>query len=428
MKQLAPQVELVNQIMEQGRNAGILHHTLSNQTFDGKTVIINGSPKMYFGNCSYLGLENDERLKQAAIESIQKFGIQFSSSRTYARMPLYEEAEDLLSQIFGKPTIATPSTTLAHIATLPNLVQRNDAVIIDQQAHTSMYNVMAMLKSAGIRVERIRHNDMNALESHIMEFHNNYDRIWFLTDGVYSMFGDGAPIQDMWQLLRKYDKLHLYVDDAHGMSCAGKRGEGWALSQFPYFHERMVLIVSLSKGFGASGGAVVVPTEEMRRLIVNVGTSLVFTIQMPTATLAAIIASAKIHLSAEITQRQERLNYLMTYFNITAKAKNLPLIREAHTPINYIGVGTPDSGAEITKRMLDSGYLVNPASYPSVPYKHTGVRILMTTHLTEQDIFDMATTLSRHLDEMEEKKAITRAEIRQAFEGREEKKQAHAQG
>jgi 7-keto-8-aminopelargonate synthetase-like enzyme len=427
MKQLAPQVELANQIMEQGRNAGILHHKLDNHTFDGKTLTIDGKSKTYFGNCSYLGLETDERLKQAVIESVQKFGIQFSSSRTYARMPLYEEAEDLLTQIFGKPTIAAPSTTLAHIATLPNLVQRNDVVIIDQQAHTSMYNVMAMFKSAGIRVERIRHNDMNALESHIMAFHNDYDRIWFLTDGVYSMFGDGAPIDDMWQLLQKYDKLHLYVDDAHGMSCAGERGEGWALSQFPYFHERMVLIVSLSKGFGASGGAIVVPTEEMRRLIVNVGTSLVFTIQMPTATLAAIVASAKIHLSAEITERQDRLNQLMTYFNITAKAKNLPLIREAHTPINYVGVGTPDSGAEITKRMLDSGYLLNPASYPSVPYKHTGVRILITTHLTEQDIFDMTTTLSHHLDEMEAKKTITRAEIRQAFEGREEKKQVHAQ-
>jgi 7-keto-8-aminopelargonate synthetase-like enzyme len=419
MKLLSTQVELANRIMEQGRNAGILHHNLTNQEFDGKTVYINHKPVTYFGNCSYLGLENDYRLKNAAIEAIGKYGVQFSSSRTYARMPLYEEAENLLSQIFGKPTIATPSTTLTHIATLPSLVHRNDVIIIDQQAHNSMYNVTAMLKGAGIRVERIRHNDMNALESYINEFSGTCERIWFLTDGVYSMFGDGTPIQPLWELLQRYDKLHLYVDDAHGMSCAGKNGMGWAMNQFPYFHERMVLIVSLSKGFGASGGAVVLPDEETRRLIVNVGSSLVFTIQMPTASLATIIASAKIHLSDEITERQNRLSYLITYFNMTAKAHNLPLIREAHTPINYIGVGTPDSGADITTRMLKSGYLVNPSSYPSVPYKHTGVRILMTTHLNEQDIYEMVSTLSQHLDEMEATKIITRKEIHQAFEEKE---------
>jgi 7-keto-8-aminopelargonate synthetase-like enzyme len=419
MKSLSPQVELANRIMEQGRNSGILHHKLANSDFDGKTIIINQKPVTYFGNCSYLGLENDERLKETAIQAINKFGIQFSSSRTYAQMPLYEEAEDLLSQVFGKPTIATPSTTLAHIATLPSLVQRNDAIIIDQQAHTSMYNVTAMLKGAGIRVERIRHNDMNALESYLTEFSQTYDRVWFLTDGVYSMFGDGAPIPELWALLQRYDKLHLYLDDAHGMSCAGKNGSGWAMNQLPYFHDRMILIVSLSKGFGASGGAVVLPNEEMRRLIVNVGTSLVFTIQMPIATLAAIIASAKIHLSDEITERQNRLNHLITYFNMVAKSQNLPLIREAHTPINYIGVGTPDSGADITQRMLKSGYLVNPSSYPSVPYKHTGVRILMTTHLTEQDIYEMVTTLSGHLDDMEAAKTLTRVDIKKAFEEKE---------
>ncbi len=414
-KNLSPNVELANQIIEQGRSVGILHNVISNTETDGKNIILNGKRVTYFGNCSYLGLEHDTRLKEAAIDAIHRYGIQFSCSRTYASVPLFDELEPLLSEIFGKPTIAAPTTTLAHLSTVPVLMRREDAIIIDQQAHASMHNAVAVAKSMGVHVEMIRHSRMDMLESRLKKLVHQYERVWFMTDGVYSMFGDVAPLSTLWDFMNQYDNFYCYIDDAHGMSWTGKHGRGYALSQLPYFHEKMVLLTSLAKGFGACGAAIVLPNEEWRRVVLNVGPTLMFSGPLQPSTLGAMIASAKIHLTPEITEKQDRLSQLMSYFMLTAKSLRLPLVNEDRTPVFFIGVGTPDTGAEISQRMLKSGYLLNPSSFPSVPYKNTGLRATLTTFHTEQDIYQMLHTLSSHLNDMERQAKVSRKEIHIAF-------------
>lgn len=414
-KTLSPNVKLANQIIEQGRSVGILHKVISNTETDGKNIILNGKRVTYFGNCSYLGLEVDERLKEAAIDAIHRYGIQFSCSRTYAYVPLYDELENLLSQIFEKPAIAAPTTTLAHMSTVPTLMRRNDVIIIDQQAHSSMHDAIKIAQNIGVQVEVLRHNRMDMLENRLKKLSQQHDRVWFMTDGVYSMFGDVAPLRNLWDFMNEYDNFYCYIDDAHGMSWMGKNGNGYALSQLPYFHEKMVLLTSLAKGFGACGAAIVLPNEEMRRVVLNTGTTLRASGPVQPATLGAMIASSKIHLSPEITERQERLSKLMSYLKVTAKSLRLPLVTEEKTPISFFGVGSPDTGAEITQRMLQSGYLLNPSSFPSVSYKHTGVRVALTIHHTEQDIYEMLTTLAQHLGDMEQQAKLSQNDIRKAF-------------
>ena len=219
---LSPNVELADQIIEHGRSIGILHNVIGDYKTDGKTILLNGKRVTYFGNCSYLGLEHDSRLKEAAINAIERYGIQFSCSKTYASIPLYEELEPLLSQIFGKPTIAAPTTTLAHMSTIPVLIQRDDVIIIDQQAHASMHNAVAVAKSMGTHVEMIRHSRMDMLESRLKKLSQQYNRVWFMTDGVYSMFGDVAPLSTLWNFMNQYDNFYCYIDDAHGMSWTGQ--------------------------------------------------------------------------------------------------------------------------------------------------------------------------------------------------------------
>ncbi len=412
---LSPNVELANQIIEQGRSVGILHHVISNESTDGKNIIINGKRVTYFGNCSYLGLEHDPRLKEAAIDAIERYGIQFSCSRTYARLPLYDELEYLLSQIFERPVIAAPTTTLGHMSTVPVLMRRNDVIIIDQQAHSSMHDAIAIAKNIGTQVEILRHNRMDMLESRLKKLTQQYDRVWFMTDGIFSMFGDVPPLSTLWDFMNKYDNFYCYIDDAHGMSWTGKNGSGYALSQLPYFHDKMVLLTSLAKGFGACGAAIVMPNEAIRRVVLNTGTTLRASGPVQPSTLGAMIASSKIHLTPEITERQQQLSRLMSYFMLTAKSLRLPLVNEDKTPIFFIGVGTPDTGAEITQRMLNSGYLLNPSSFPSVSYKHTGMRIALTTHHTEQDIYEMLNKLSEHLTDMEGQAKVSRQDIHRAF-------------
>lgn len=412
---LAPNVELANQVIIEARSFGILHHTIQNHVSDGAKLLVNGKQMIHFGNCGYLALANDERLKNAAIDAIQRYGISLPCSRTYASYPYHEEAEALLGQIFGKPTLIAQNTTHAHMAAIPVLVKRGDAIIIDQQAHTSLHNATAFAQSAGAYVEMIRHNRMDMLESRLKKLSDTYERIWFMTDGIFSMFGDVVPLNDLIELCNRFPKLHLYIDDAHGMSWTGEHGKGYTLERLPNFHERLILVTSLGKGFGATGAAIVVPNEALKEVILNVGPTLMFSTPIMPSGLAAIVESAKIHLSPEITERQERLSKLMSYFTLTAKSLKLQIVNEDRTPIYFVGVGKPRAGMEITKQMIEAGFMVSPSAFPSVPYNSTGIRSNLTINHTEQNIYDMLTTLAGIIEDMECKNRLSRATIKKTF-------------
>ena len=412
---LAPNVELANQVIVEARSFGILHHSIQNHTSDGTNLLVNGRKMVHFGNCGYLALATDQRLKRAAIDAIERYGISLPCSRTYASYSYHEEAEALLQQIFGKPTLISQNTTHAHMAAIPVITKRGDAILIDQQAHTSVHNATANAHSAGVYVEMVRHNRMDMLESRLKKLYDAYERIWFMTDGIFSMFGDVVPLDELLELCKKYPKLHLYIDDAHGMSWTGKHGKGYTLERLPDFHERLVLVTSLGKGFGATGAAIVLPNEELKEVILNVGPTLMFSTPIMPAGLAAIVASAKIHLSAEIAERQARLHKLMSYFSITARSLRLPLVNQDRTPIYFVGVGKPQSGMIITQQMIKAGYLVSPSAFPSVPYNSTGIRTNLTIQHTEQDIYGMLTTLAGIIEDLEKKNRLSRVAIQKAF-------------
>lgn len=408
-------LDIANKMIEQGRSAGIVQKSVLNTESDGKTVILEDGMAIYFGNCSYMGLENDPRLKEAAKDAIDRHGIQFATSRSYASLSMYEEMEFLMSEIFGKPTIVAPTTTLAHLSTIPVLVSGKDAIIFDHLVHASVQNAIWMVKAGGTHVELIRHNRMDMLEDRIKELSAKHSKIWFMADGVYSMFGDAAPMKELWSLMERYENFHVYIDDAHGMSWTGKNGSGFALSQLPHFHDKMILVTSLVKGFGCSGGAIVVPDKELKQLLLNIGPSLMFSGPVMPAVMGAIIASAKIHLSDEITILQQSLAELITHFNNVSEDLHLPLIVKSENPVFFIGVGSLKNGLSIGKEMLDKGFLLNISSYPAVPYKNSGLRSIVTLHHNKQDITEMLHAFADILNNMEDQKQINRSEIHNAF-------------
>lgn len=412
---LSPQLEIANQIVEQCRESGILQKSVLNTEHDGKTVILDSGMAIYFGNCSYLALEHDARLKEAAKEAIDHHGLQFVCSRSYASLSMYEELEYLMSEIFGKPTVVAPTTTLSHLSTIPVLVHAQDAVLFDQQVHASVQNAIWMAKGGGTHVELIRHNRMDMLEERIKKLSATHSRVWFMTDGVYSMFGDPAPMRELWELLQRYDNFYLYIDDAHGMSWTGRHGSGFALSQLPFFHDRMILVTSLVKGFGASGGAIVVPDKQTRQLLLNIGPTLMFSGPVLPSVLGACIASARIHLSDEINVRQRDLSSLVSHFNRLCEEFNIPLVSRSETPVFFIGVGSLENAVAIGREMLANGFLLNISSYPAVPYKHSGLRATITLHHTKEDITHMLQTLSGILNRMEAQQRLDHSTIKAAF-------------
>jgi 7-keto-8-aminopelargonate synthetase-like enzyme len=225
-------LETVNAILDNSRRLGVTHLVTEDEHFDGSHIHINGSEVINFGSCSYLGLEIDQRLKDAGKEAIDKYGMQFSSSRAYVSVGLYDELEGLFEQMFGQPVILAPTVTLGHIANIPVLVGDDDVVIMDTQAHASIQTAVDLLKVRKVHLEIIRHNRLDILEDKIKELLSlGHKKIWYMADGVYSMYGDFLPVADLLKLMNKYPQLHAYVDDAHGMSWTGPNGTGFVMSQ-----------------------------------------------------------------------------------------------------------------------------------------------------------------------------------------------------
>lgn len=389
----------VGSVVSDGVNLGVGHLKIANSGFHYPLVKFREYKQVMtsFAFCDYLGLAQDERVKANAKYALQQYGVFTAVSRAFVCLELAEKVESLLSQIFQRPVVTLPRTTTAHTSALPVVTRMKDALLVDQLVHTSVRNVTDMLQTQGNKVVTIRHNRLDLLEEQIELLSRQHERVWYLADGVYSMFGDTLPVGEIRSLMERYPQLHLYVDDAHGMSWAGDNGCGFTLSQMP-FHDRMVMVTSLGKGFGAGGAAIVCPSEEVRERILYCGNSVIFSCPPEPPMLGAMEASASIHLSDELPVMQQALQERIEYFRYVAGKLRLPLISpDSESPIFFIGVGLPETGFEICRRMLEDGYHVSIGVYPSVPYNCTGMRALVTVNHQQEHIEGMLQSLARHL-------------------------------
>ncbi len=387
---------------------------LEDEVLKGNEITINGKVVKNFGSCSYLGLDLDSRMKEAAIDATRRYGPAFSSSRAFLSSPLYRELQYLLERIFQKPLIITPTTTLGHIAAIPSLLDVQDVAILDHQVHASVQNAVRIAKSGGVHVEMIRHNNLENLEWRIKKLSKDYRNIWYFLDGVYSMFGDIAPLNALLELLEKYDNLHLYIDDAHGMSWCGRNGCGVVLDRIA-FHDRMVLATSLGKSFAAYGGCLVFPNRELRDYVNNTGSTMFFSGPVPNPSLGAAIQSAKIHLSDEIGQLQAQLQERVKKANDCCRQLCLPLVEFEDTPIFFVAVSKPQVGYKVVQKMHDRGFYLNIATYPSVPIRNTGLRFTLTNHHSLKDVEEFTFNLKESLDEALKEEGFSYQEIFEAF-------------
>ena len=381
------------------KQAGLARIRVSDASLDGGVITVDGRRVLNFGSCAYLGLNVDERLKQGAIEAINRFGPVFSSSTAYTSVDLYTELEERLKRIFEATVILPTTTTLGHLAALPVLIGAGDVVLVDSQAHASVHLATQSLKALGIPVTPLAHNDLAALEAAVVAPPGEAGRIWYLADGVYSMFGDVAPVTQIVALLDRYPRLHAYIDDAHGFGWCGRNGRGYVLSQTP-LHARLVVAVSLAKSFGSGGAALVFPDERSARRVQMVGSTLTFSGPIHPAELGAAVASADIHLSAELSERQARLVAQIDLVLETLSVGRLPVPAFARTPIWYARIGSQANAVEVGRRMLRDGFYLNVALFPAVPLGEAGLRFTQTLYHTDDQVLSMVEMLTHHVLEV----------------------------
>lgn len=375
---------------------GVGHLIAEDEQLGGRSLTLRGRRQINFGSCSYVGLETDLRLKNAACDAIARYGVQFASSRAYVSCPPYAELERLLGQMFDAPLVVAQTTTLAHFAALPVLIGGQDAVICDQLVHNSVQSVLPTLAAAGTTCRFVRHNRVDRLDQLVRALAERHRRVWYLADGVYSMHGDQAPLPALRALIARHERLSLYIDDAHGVSWSGKHGRGTVLGDGP-LPERTVMVASLAKAFSAGGAVLVFPDAETARLVRAVGSTLIFSGPLQPALLGAAIASARIHLSSEIGARQRRLMDRIRLFNELAAARGLPLGSTDETPIRFIRTGESDSTYGLAAELMGDGFFVNPAVFPAVSRGHGGLRVALTVHQTPEDVRGLVDAIARRL-------------------------------
>ncbi|HET9955688.1 MAG TPA: aminotransferase class I/II-fold pyridoxal phosphate-dependent enzyme [Polyangiaceae bacterium] len=396
---LRPGIEERLNVMEASAAAlkshGLIHRVAEDARLDGRRISVDGRALVNFGSCSYLGLETDARLKTAACEALLRFGTQFSSSRAYVSLPLYAEFEALLSELVGGyPVVVSQTTSLGHLAALPVLVGANDAVLFDVQVHSSLQAVLPTLRMAGVPCEAVPHNRLDRLEERARALAERHARVFYLCDGVYSMHGDAVDVNGLCGVLDRIPNLHAYVDDAHGVGWSGARGSGHVLGAGP-LHPRMMVILGLSKSFGAAGAALVFPTRELAERVFTCGSTLIFSGPLQPAQLGAGVASARIHLSPELEQLQAGLRQRIQCFDACATEQKLRTRSQIQTPIRFVEVGSEEVAMNWGGALKRAGFFTNVAVYPAVPRRRAGIRLMLNLNQTLDDVRGVVHELGR---------------------------------
>ncbi|WP_342710011.1 aminotransferase class I/II-fold pyridoxal phosphate-dependent enzyme [Bradyrhizobium sp. B124] len=336
-----------------------------------------------FVRCSYLGLDNHPAIVAAAIEAIQAhWSLHWSCARTRLNFDLLAELEATLSDMFSARVLAFSTVMLANLGAMPLLASGQltggckPVVVFDRIAHVSLaYHKPVVADET--QVETIAHNDIDALE----RLCRKHPLVVYVCDGVYSM-GGTSPIKELRQLQDRYG-LFLYVDDAHGISLFGRQGEGFARSQFPQvLGDRTIIAASLGKGFGASGGILMLGTADQEDLFRRYSIPYAFSVAPNLAAVGAALGSCKIHRSVELSERQMRLAQRISIFDslvATAEQGN-------SLPIRMISIGSEAKAIAIVGELLNAGLYTSVTFFPTVARGRAGIRVCITADHEVDDI------------------------------------------
>ncbi len=393
-------LRLVERIAAQGVEAGIVHLEAEDPRLQGDSITVGGRRLLNFATAAYLGLNLDPRLKQGAIDAVERFGTVYSSSRAYHAADLYTALERRLEAMFGAPVLVPTTTTLGHLGVLPTVVTERDIVLVDAQTHATVHLTTQVLRGMGVPVVTLPHNDVAAVETAVADHAPLYERVWYLADGVYSMYGDVAPVDGLVPLLERHPNLWFYFDDAHGLGWSGLAGRGYILANAE-LHDRMIVAGSLAKAVGSGGAVVAMRDADMAARIRLIGTTFVFSGPLHPAELGAAVAAVDILLSSELDERQRRLRHLIDHTLAEADRLGIRLADRTPTPIWFVPVGGYEETARVVRGLMADGFYVNPAAFPAVPLGQAGLRFANTLYHTEDQLTALLEAIARRIGDEE---------------------------
>lgn len=337
----------------------------------GPSVIINGKPVLNFCANNYLGLANHPRLVQAASEAMQKYGVGPGAVRSIAgTMSLHTELEKRMAAFKRvEAAITFQSGFTANGATIPALVSKEDVIFSDELNHASIIDGSRL---SGAKIIRFHHADVDDFEQKVREAQGTYRRALMITDGVFSMDGDYAPLDKLVEISKKYDIMTM-VDDAHGEGVLGEGGRG-IVDHFKLHGQVDVEVGTFSKAFGVVGG-VAAGNAKIIEWLRQRGRPFLFSSAVTVPDTAACLAS--IDLLEESTELVDRLWANARFFQ--EEMRNLGFDTGAtQTPITPVMLGDVQLAREFSRKLLDEGIFAGALGFPTVPKGKARIRVMIS--------------------------------------------------
>lgn len=359
------------------KDKGVYPYFRSIESGQDTEVVMNGRHVLMFGSNSYLGLTNHPRVIEAAVEATRKYGTGCAGSRFLnGTIDLHLQLERELAAWVGKEDAMVYSTGFqVNLGVVSCVTGRDDYVICDEFDHASIVEGRRLSFSTP---RKYRHADMASLERELQRCRPDSIKL-IVTDGVFSMEGDIAPLTDIVRLARKYD-ANVMVDEAHGFGVLGPQGRG-ACHHLGVADGVDLIMGTFSKSFASIGGFIASDSDTINYLRHN-SRSYIFSASLTPAATAAALAS--LHIMQNEPEHIERLWEVTRYALDGFRALGFE-IGATETPIIPLYVRDMDKTFLVTRMLFDEGIFVNPVVPPACASGDTLIRFsLMATHTKRQ--------------------------------------------
>lgn len=342
-------------------------------------LLAKGQSFINLASNNYLGLAADERVKEAAIRAVEKYGVSLCGTPiATGYIDLYKKLEQELSSFIGlEDAIILPSCYQANNGLFLALARKEDLIIVDRNAHSSL---IQGIKAVGCKIRPFLHNNLEHLAG-ILQRSHKYRQVFVVTESVFSTDGTIAPLKAIIDLCEEYQALPI-VDDSHGLGVLGSGGRGiLEEQQIPDFPG--IYTASLGKALANAGG-VVGGRKELIKYLKYYCPHLVYSTALPPAVLGGLEAVLDI-IKTEFPLIKKRLYLYKQLINEALIEADISVI-PSKAPINSLNTGSKENTFLVAKRLYEEGILATPFIEPAVPIKQGRVRLIAGANLSQGTI------------------------------------------
>ncbi|MDP3181514.1 MAG: pyridoxal phosphate-dependent aminotransferase family protein [Desulfobaccales bacterium] len=348
----------------------------------GTEVEVAGRRLIMIGSNDYLGLSHDPRVLEATAQALRRWGSGTGGSRFLCgNLTLHEALEERLATFVGKKKAVVHATGFTtNLGAIACLLTAQDVIVCDRENHASIFEGC---QASRARLIPFAHNDAAAAARKLAlaRQKNLNGCLLLITEGVFSMSGDMAPLDELVKLKKVYPDLLLYLDDAHGLGVMGRQGRGTA-DHFGLTSQVDFIMGTFSKALASIGGFIAADDEAVLEYLRHHSKPLIFSAALPASNAATVLACLDI-----LDQNPERVARLWEITRrVHAGYREIGLVtKHSKTPIIPIYIGAEEKAFFFAREMFDHGVFALPAIYPAVPRGQAVIRTaFMSTHKERQ--------------------------------------------